>query len=95
MVAVYEPENKEYTVIVQKGSIIRGATPYTFDELIEVAPNGSGTFSYWTYNGEIVSYDSNYSFYASGDADITAVFNESVQAKPTAVISGVASSPEI
>ena len=62
---------------------------------VEVTPNGSGTFSYWTYNGEIVSYDSNYSFYASGDADITAVFNESVQAKPTAVISGVASSPEI
>jgi len=93
--AIYEPISTGYSVNVQKGSIIKGTSPYTFDELVEVTPNGSSTFSYWTYNGEIVSYNSNYKFYVgglpsgTGQISIAAEFDKNVQAKPTAVINGV------
>lgn len=75
---VYSVKVKTYTLTVVGGSVQDGAEPYYFDTKVTVTadtPPAGQQFSYWTMQGNIVSYSATYSLYITGDTTITAVFS--------------------
>ena len=85
-VAIYDaPAKVEISVV--NGSADKAT--YDYDELVTVvadaAPAGQ-VFSHWTRNGQVVSYNSTYSFYAWADATLTANYATSALSNFPAVI---------
>ena len=80
---------KDVTVSVAGTEGATGAGSYKFGSTATVvAPareNGKGTkvFAYWTRNGEIVSFDKSYSFTATNDITVTAVYQDYAPASKT------------
>ncbi|WP_319002022.1 InlB B-repeat-containing protein [Clostridium tagluense] len=88
---VYTAKTKTYILSVVEGSSIpNGITTYVFDTKVTVeanTPPAGQLFSHWTINEKIVSYDSTYSFYITGNTTVTAIYSDAEVVKtPTATI---------
>lgn len=56
---------------------------YEYDTKVTVVPNDADGFKYWTKNGQIVSYDPEYSFYVSAETiNVVAVSDGDSTLKP-------------
>ena len=86
IVAQYEKANVSETVTVNGANY----GTFTYDDEVELtadAEKDGKSFSYWTRDGKIVSYDTVYTFYAwNGTADIRAVYGETVSKRPAVVL---------
>lgn len=74
-------ESISATVTVINGTLGDNETSavYKYNQLATVSPDPSFEgidFAYWMRDGQIVSYDYNYSFYAWGDTTVEAVYGE-------------------
>jgi uncharacterized repeat protein (TIGR02543 family) len=49
--------------------------PYSFNQVVTVTANGTGTFNYWLKDGLIASLDQTYTFTMAGSHDLEAVYN--------------------
>ena len=83
----YRVEGSEFTVAITNGSGVSGAGSYTNFQTVTIKAepkNGSGeTFSYWKdADGNVVSYENNYSFRINYDVTLTAVYGEEVTPEP-------------
>lgn len=75
-IAEYSLEDKEYVVSVQGAASEGGA--YKYNTLVTLAADLSAIpegeqFAYWTRNGKIVSYNTQYSFYVWDETSVAAV----------------------
>ncbi len=83
----YRVEASGFTVAITNDSGVSGAGSYTNFQTVNVKAepkNGSGeTFSYWQdADGNVVSYENNYSFRINYDVTLTAVYGEEVTPEP-------------
>ena len=76
LVLQYEIDTtSEFLVTVNQGT---GSANYLFNTIVTVSPEiNINPFSHWEVNGEIVSYQEEYSFTVFGSTEITAIFKES------------------
>lgn len=75
-VAGYVKDSKTYEVTVVNGS---GSGAYRYNDVVTAVADAAAAgqkFSHWTKNGAVVSFDETYTFYAAGDATVTAVYVE-------------------
>lgn len=75
-VAGYVKDSKTYEVTVVNGS---GSGAYRYNDVVIAVADAAAAgqkFSHWTKNGAVVSFDETYTFYAAGDATVTAVYVE-------------------
>ena len=49
--------------------------PYSFNQVVTVTANGTGTFNYWLKDGLIASLDQTYTFTMAGSHELEAVYN--------------------
>ena len=94
----FDVKNETYTVSITNDAYVSGAGTYPNYATVNLkadAKNGAGeTFSYWkNSDGQIVSYERNYSFRINYDAVLTAVYGESVTPEPVIRISRVYRDP--
>ena len=85
--AQFDVKDETYTVAITNEDYASGAGTYSNYQTVHLkaeAKNGSGqTFSYWkNSDGEIVSYERNYSFRINYDTTLTAVYGEDVTPEP-------------
>ena len=69
----------------QGGTVQGGATVYNGDNItVKAVPESAATFSGWTENGVLVSTAAKYTFCATADKELTAVFSaETAPTDPT------------
>lgn len=87
LVLQYEIDTtSEFLVTVNQGT---GSANYLFNTIVTVSPEiNINSFSHWEVNGEIVSYQEEYSFTVFGSTEITAIFKESPETvKPLITLS--------
>ena len=82
--AGFGKKDTKYTITVNGNE-----STYSYNDKVEVAAdaekNGK-TFSYWEKDGNISSYNSEYSFFASSDSTLNAVYGESAENKNVLVM---------
>ena len=84
---VFDVKQESYTVAITNDAYVSGAGTYGNYATVNLKAeekNGAGeAFSYWKDSeGQIVSYDRNYSFRINYDVTLTAVYGESVIPEP-------------
>jgi hypothetical protein len=72
-----------------------GSNSYSFNEEVTVTANGSGTFCYWTKDGEIASYDESYTFTVASNHSLVAVYDVDTYINDPEVFVGVSEFYEI
>jgi len=78
----------QYTETPEANYTVTGITnpgKYAYDEVV-TAECMDAEFSYWTRNGEIVSYNPTYTFSVWGNTDVVAVCNGAATAVPTVIL---------
>ncbi len=95
----YTVNEETFTVEITNDAYVSGAGTYSNFETVNIKAepkNGSGqTFSYWkNAEGDIVSYERNYSFRINYDTVLTAVYGEEVTPEPIVRTSKVFRDPD-
>lgn len=75
----------EYIVMVEGNVEAKG--PYNKQVVVKAEPERDGkAFAGWSINGEIVSYDANYTFYISNSVNLIPIYTEVFKTEPKAVM---------
>ena len=95
----YTVNDETYTVDITNNRYVSGAGRYTNFQTVNLKAepkNGSGeTFSYWqNADGDIVSYERDYSFRINYDTELTAVYGETVTPEPIIRTSAICRDPD-
>ena len=74
---MYSERTKLYRLTVQAGTTHDGQTDYPFDTKVTVVAEEATEamqFSHWAKSGNIVSYEQEYTFFITGDTELTAIY---------------------